>query len=528
MSSRPRSPVAILAIGTAYLFAYVALDYISFVKPFHGLGITPWNPPPGLSLALIYLGGPVYAPFVLAAPGLAEFVVRGSETGVSVALAASATVGFVYLIAGVVLRQLPRFDPVLQRLRDVLVLISVAIGAAIVAAASYALLLPSSGAISWTEVKDVVWRCFVGNLIGSLVLTPIVLLVATSQIRPTLRLLNVFQFLAIVGALVIVFGYRDATAFQLFYLLFLPLLWVALLHGTAGAAIALGIIQIGLILGAEVRFGPDPGLTALQVLMIALAITGLIVGAIVSERGLAALRLRAQQDALNRAFRLRSAGEIAATIAHEINQPLTALTTYSGIAAQAMTNENWELAAATIAKVKTECDRANSVLRSIRDLLRHGGLSKTSVDLHGTLSDLAGVVADDLTAKDITVSVTVPADFRAVLVDDVQLKQAVHNLIVNSSEAMFTSGVGKHITIDVSCPDAHSFVISVLDDGPGFPSGVDTNDPTPFLTTKPEGSGLGLIVARSITEGHGGSLAIRSTSKGAKVDLRFPMARDTQ
>jgi C4-dicarboxylate-specific signal transduction histidine kinase len=289
--------------------------------------------------------------------------------------------------------------------------------------------------------------------------------------------------------------------------------------------IALVIIQIGLVVGADFRFGADPGLTALQVLMIALAITGLIVGAIVSEREIAALRLREQQDALNRAFRLRSAGEIAATIAHEINQPLTAVTTYSGIAAQAMAQQNWDLAATTVGKIQAESARANVVLKSIRDLLHQGALSKTNVDLLAALTNLVGVVVDDFTAKGLNITVSVPTDFPEVIVDDTQLQQAVHNLIINAAEAIFASGIGRNIKIRVSSADPHFFTISVIDDGPGFPPGVDTRDPAPFVTTKPEGSGLGLIVARSIAEGHGGNLAVRSTSRGAQVDIRFPLNR---
>ena len=126
-----RSWLKLWAIGAGYVLAYVTLDYISFVKPYHGLGITPWNPPPGLSLALIFLGGPIYAPFVLAAPGVAEFAVRGSNFGHGVAIASSMTSGVTYLAAGLALRQFLPFDPRLESLRDVLLLIAVAAVAAV-------------------------------------------------------------------------------------------------------------------------------------------------------------------------------------------------------------------------------------------------------------------------------------------------------------------------------------------------------------------------------------------------------------
>ncbi len=160
--------------------------------------------------------------------------------------------------------------------------------------------------------------------------------------------------------------------------MFLPLLWIALSYGPPGAAVGLLLIQVGLIIGAEIRFGPDPGLGALQVLMTALTITGLIVGTIVAEREDAAARLRDQQAAINRALRIRSAGEVAATIAHEINQPLTALTTYAGIAAKAMEDGRAAISLQrAVEKISAESARANDVLRGIRELLRQGTLTET-------------------------------------------------------------------------------------------------------------------------------------------------------
>lgn len=517
-----------VATAIAFLIAYIALDYVSFVRPFHGLGITPWNPSPGLSLALIYLGGAAYAPFVLIAPALADLVVRNGDVNFALAGASSATTGGVYLLAGLTLRKVASFNSRLETLRDVLVFIVLAMVAAIAAAATFGLFLACWNTIAWSDLREVIWRSFVGNLIGTLVTAPIAMMLVNGPPPVMLRSLHLLQLAAILAALLVVFGYREATAFQLFYLLFLPLLWVALSHGVSGAVTALGIIQIGLILGAEIRFGPDPGLTALQVLMISLAITGLIVGAITSERTLVASRLREQQAALSRAFRLRSAGEVAATIAHEINQPLTAVTTYSGIATDAVARGDWKLASETIAKVKSECDRANRVLRNIREVLSQGGLSKSTVDLSEMLTDLSAIVADDLARKGIRLIIDVEPAVPLLSVDEIQLQQAVQNLIVNSSEAIIGASVGGLITIGAVRLDQGTVEIKVSDDGPGFSPSVDMADPTPFVTTKPEGSGLGLIVARAIAESHGGSLSIKAVERGAQVAIFLPISRMNQ
>lgn len=519
------SPAARVLIAVLYLVCFVVLDYLSFVRPYHNLGITPWNPSSGLSLALIFFGGAQFAPAIFIAPALSEYAVRSGDTSAVIMMSASLTHGVSYLAAGLLLQRLP-FNPRLDSLRDVLLMIAVALGAAAIAATTFAILLSWGGAVAWYEFRGVVWRSFVGNLIGTLVTAPLVMLMVARREPFLLGWNHVAQLAAIVLALLIVFGYREATAFQLFYLLFLPLLWIALRDGIFGAVVALVGIQIGLVIGAEIRFGPDPGLTALQVLMIALAITGLIVGAIVSERAIAARRLREQQAALNRAFRLRSAGEIAATIAHEINQPLTAMSTYSGIAVAATERQDWDMAADTIRKVKTECDRANSVLRSIRDVLSYGGLTKSEFNFDTFFAQISNVVSDDLARKTIRLRFAVAHDVPAVYADATQLQQAVHNLIVNSAEAIFGSGQGSKIDVSVSRSRPNGVVIEVSDDGPGFPPGEDSSMPAPFVTTKPQGSGLGLIVARSIAEAHGGSLSIKPVKRGATVQMALPILRD--
>ncbi|MCC7250835.1 ATP-binding protein [Hyphomicrobium sp.] len=512
--------------GCLFLAAYVALDYVSYVKPYRGLGITPWNPPPGLSIAVVFLGGWFYAPFVLIAPAIADMVVRGGALGPKLELILSLALGSTYLAGGLALKRISSFDPRFRYVRDALTLIGVAVSAALVAAALYIVILRSTGTIFQNEVVAVAWRAAVGDVIGILVVAPLVFLAFAYRPWPRPEPMALIQFSSLFVALAVVFGYQEATAFQLFYLLFLPLLWIALSYGPPGAALSLLFIQLGLIIGAEIRFGPDPGLGALQVLMIALAITGLIVGTIVAEREDAAARLRDQQASINRALRIRSAGEVAATIAHEINQPLTALNTYAGIAAKAMEDGRTDLVARAIDKIRAESVRANEVLRGIRELLRQGTLTKRNVDLEAKLAELEMLLKEDLEKKGIRLAIEVDPDFPVIRADGVQLQQAIHNLIVNGAEAIL--GVGRSGTVEarVRLSGGDEVLIEVEDDGPGFPPGFDVAEPTPFTTTKPEGSGLGLAVARSIAEAHGGGLSITTSPRGARVVLKLPIERE--
>lgn len=517
-----------LLLGCAFVVAFIALDYVSFIKPYRGLSITPWNPPPGLSIAVVFLGGWFYAPFVLIAPFLADAVVRGSALGMGLELVLSIAVGGTYLAAGLVLQRIATFDSRLRYVRDALTLIGVATVASLVSAGLYVLILLSTGTIFQTELAAIAWRAAVGEANGILVVAPLVLLIATYRPWPLPGPLAAVQLVTLLVTLAIVFGYREATAFQLFYLLFIPLLWIALSYGPPGASIALLLIQLGLIIGAEIRFGPDPGLGALQVLMTALSITGLVIGTIVAEREDAAARLRDQQAAINRALRVRSAGEVAATIAHEINQPLTAVSTYSGIAAQAMASGNLDLAKKAVGKIQAESERATKVLRGIRELLRKGTLTKRRVDLAAKLRELEALMGEDLAKKGIRLATFVAPDVPIIRADGVQLQQATHNLIVNASEAMLGVGRGGMIQVAARLSEEQDVLIEVSDDGPGFPPGYDVNEPSPFTTTKPEGSGLGLAVARSIVEAHGGGLAISTSPRGARVVLKVPMEKEAE
>ena len=511
-----------VVIGCAFVAAYVALDYVSFVKPYRGLGITPWNPPPGLSIALMYLGGWFYAPFVLAAPIAADIIVRGTSVAPSPELIASLLNGGVYVGAGIALSRTSSFDPRFHSVRDATTFIAVAVLSAAIGTAVYLGTLAVGDVITFAELRIVAWRASVGETIGILVVAPLVLLARTHRPWPSVNLRVVAQLFALLCALAIVFGYREATAFQLFYLLFLPLLWVALVHGPAGAAAALAIIQVGLIIGADIRFGPDPGLGALQVLMVALAITGLVVGAIVAEREDASARLRDQQAALSRALRIRSAGEVAASIAHEINQPLTALTTYSGIASEAMAEGKLDLASKAIGKIAAECGRAKAVLEGIRELLRKGTVTPHPVELRSLFGELEEIFADDFSKKGLRLTVCVPEQLSTIVVDGVQIQQAVHNLILNSAEAIAAMDRAGKIEVSAKLLNGGDYIIEVTDDGPGFPPGFNVSEPTPLVTTKPEGSGLGLAVARSIIEAHGGSMSISSSVRGASIRLQLP------
>ncbi len=515
-----------MSAGFAYLAVYAALNFVSYVKPYGSFGVTPWNPEVGLNLALAYLGGIVAAPFFLIAQFATNYVLRGGPMGFWLELVTSAVSGAAFLIAGTILRRMNFIDPRLNSVRDVLHLLLAILAASLAAAILFTLAIAIGGELGRGDFTHVVRRLVIGDVIGCLTITPFILIFVTLRPWPAPRWDAAFQVAALVGALIVVFGYRDATAFQLFYLLFLPLLWVALTYGTAGVAIAILIIQIGLLIGAEFRFGTDPGLAALQVLMFALALTGFLVGAIFIERENAATRIREQQGALDRAMRTRAAGEVAAGITHEINQPLTALRNYATVARSALENGQTELALESLAKLNTQSDRVANILKSIRDLLHQGTIDISAVSIDDLLNDFSDLMATDLASRGISLKATAPAGFPLVRIDSVQVTQALHNLVNNAADAM--TGIGQHGAIRIAVSriaskDRPEFAISVTDEGPGFPPSVNVERPVPFVSTKSEGTGIGLSIARTVAEAHGGRLTIASAATGACVTIILPL-----
>ena len=133
----------------------------------------------------------------------------------------------------------------------------------------------------------------------------------------------------------VVFGLAEAFASHLFYLFFLPVVWTAVRFGLEGVTAGLVLTQLGLMVAIHIAGVSANDVTAYQALMVVLALTGLAIGAVVSEEQRAQHQLRLNQEALERAARLDTMGAFAATLAHEINQPLTAIANYTRLAKQA-------------------------------------------------------------------------------------------------------------------------------------------------------------------------------------------------
>ena len=519
----PLKPTFVL-MGLAYVLGVIAFDAFSNIGLYRNIGVSPWSPSTGLTLAFAHILGRRSWPYVYLAAALSLFIVNPVEMPAISRLLHAALTAAVWAAAGLAMHWVPGFDTQFRSVRAALVFFAVTLCASAADTALYIGHLWVISILDNSMVFPAAWRFMVGELVGVVVVAPLVMLLGSRMPLPKLTRLHLVQLAVLLLALWIIFNYREATAYQLFYLLFLPLLWATLRDGFIGAAMLLNVAQIGIIVGAHMRFGITPGVGALQILMLALAVTALLVGVVETERRAAAQRLRDQQAALNRALRLRSAGETAAAIAHQMNQPLTAISTYASIASDALARGDSGLASTTLDKVNAECDRAAAVIRSVRELVKQGGLTREPVRLGKIVNQLVQLHSGECAAARITMHVDIPPEFPEFYWDPVQLEQALENLINNSIESIRDSGKSGDIIIAAAI-DKSDALIEVSDDGPGFAPRLETLATTPFMTTKPYGSGLGLAIARSVAESHGGSLAIVPRSSGATVRIRLPAMR---
>ena len=242
-----------LLVGS-YLVAYIVLDWVSLIDPVGVFAITPWNPPPGLSMALLLRYGLRYWPWLFVAEFLANRLLGGAPASIAVNAAASLLLAASYTGVVALLVGPLAFRADFRRLRDAFVFtVTVAISTGIIAVAFVAL-SAESGLVARDEFGRSVVQFWIGDLIGILVTTPALMVLsrrgALVSLRPSRE--AILQALAIAIALWVIFGWGIGHELKLFFILFLPLIWIATTRGIEGTVIAIVAIQAALIVAFEV------------------------------------------------------------------------------------------------------------------------------------------------------------------------------------------------------------------------------------------------------------------------------------
>jgi C4-dicarboxylate-specific signal transduction histidine kinase len=267
--------------------------------------------------------------------------------------------------------------------------------------------------------------------------------------------------------------------------------------------------------------------TAFQALMLVLAMTGLIAGALVTGNRRTEYQLRLHQDSLARLARLGSMGELAAAVAHEINQPLMAAGTYARLVVDTLQAGPGKDATVveTASKAANQVERAAEVVKRLRALIRLDQSGRAPVRIERIVQETLALCQPNLDRHNVIVSVALDEKLPPVLVDLLQIEQVLINLLRNAIEA-FSEADRRDgaITIEAS-PSGHDAVeVRLRDNGPGFANETALDQVPPLLSAKPEGLGIGLSLCRSIVEAHGGRMWLSGAAPGAIVHFTLPRA----
>ena len=514
-------------IGGLYVGLHVVLDWASFVHPFGAFGITPWNPSTGLIFVVVLLFGVRALWYVLIALLLANQIVRGGSVPVWLALVEALIVGAGYAITLLaLLHPRLRFNASLPSTRDLMLLLGAAVIGSALVSFVYLGMLFETGLLQQGEIVAAGLRYWVGDMIGIAVAAPFGLLAMTRDRLFVPGWEAGLQASAIVIILWIIVAFAEHNQLHLLYLLFLPVTWIAVRSGLEGVSTSLVLIQVGLFVAVQLR-APTVDITDFQFRMLVLAVTGLIAGALVTERRRAEARLRVNREALANVSRLGSMGELAAAIAHEINQPLSAAGTYTGLVVDSLQTGVGSApeVLAISRKAATQIHRAAEVVRRLKTLVRLGRSDVAPTSIVPIVHDALDVIQGDLHSKDIALKVDMASDLPDVMADKLQIQQVLLNLVRNSIEAMQTvEGGVRQITIRARRGLPGFVELSVGDTGPGFDAGFVADDLVALTSTKPEGLGVGLPLCRTIAHAHGGELHIQSDRPGARVAISLPIA----
>jgi signal transduction histidine kinase len=244
-------------------------------------------------------------------------------------------------------------------------------------------------------------------------------------------------------------------------------------------------------------------------------------------------RQRVEEDArVSRAelahfLRVSTVGELTTSLAHELNQPLTAILANAQAARQLLGDEpGADEMREILSDIVEEDKRAGEVIRRLRDLLRKGAPEYASLDLNALAADVVRLVGGDATLRNVTIRLQMAPAPAPVKGDRVQIQQVLLNLLLNAMDAMTHVPVEKRVALVSTAVAAEegSVHLAVRDTGSGLQQGETDRVFEPFYTTKPSGMGMGLSIARSIIAAHGGRIWARNnTGAGATFTVSLPL-----
>lgn len=235
--------------------------------------------------------------------------------------------------------------------------------------------------------------------------------------------------------------------------------------------------------------------------------------------------LAATRSELARVSRFTTMGELVASIAHEVNQPLAAVITNSAAALRwlALEKPNYEEVVAALHRVSRDATLAGGVISRIRKFLRAGEIKQEWIAVPKLLDELLLMLHTVLLDAGVQVELRIPPDLPKIFADNVQLQQVILNLVINAVDAMREMPGKRLLTLEVKEDAAGGAIFSVQDCGPGVPPQAQEKLFDAFFSTKEDGLGMGLAISRTIVENHGGRLWLdAAVESGARFVFNIP------
>lgn len=517
-------------ISVALLFSclFIAADRLSYIHPFAGLNITPWNPPAALEVLFLFLAGNIGMTWVYFTLGLSDWLVRGTLLVSPTVLLGNAVLVICYASIALCLRHTLGAEAALRDRREIVWLGVVIVCGALLTAMAYVGMHIGLGALAVQDFLGAVHRFFVGDLLGLMVWLPLFFVARDKRRRPQYaHMLRSSLFWGLLFGLVVcmwlIFSLPLADQMKYLFSLFFVLGLVAATYSLPGATLVAALIQVPLVF-STMHAGVQPAdLMDMQIVMLTLSLTGLIIGTVVDER------LRTEER-LRDSLQLVAAGELAGSLAHELNQPMSALSAYAESAlmltelqSEASDARNTQLAR-VLRNIVNETMRATDIVRGLRSYFISGVSTLEEVDVKSWVDECVARLAEHAAHAQVSLTAVYEQRVSSVRVDRIQMSTALGNLIKNAIDA---SDAGMQVTVRV-LDDHHSLTLRVIDQAHLLEADVVDQVFRPFYSDKKEGLGLGLSVSQSLVENNGGVLRYQSQPEkcfeivlplGAHVDV---------
>jgi PAS domain S-box-containing protein len=258
-------------------------------------------------------------------------------------------------------------------------------------------------------------------------------------------------------------------------------------------------------------------------------VAALVIGRDLTEYTLASEALRQAQADLAHASRMTTMGELTASLAHEVNQPITAAVNGASTCVRWLTRDDPDLGEAREAALGAirNAKRAADIINRIRSISKKGESKRQLADINELIQEMIALLRNEVRRYSISIQTDLDANLPRVMADSVQVQQVMMNLIMNSIDAMKDVDRRRELTIRSKRGGDQDLMISVTDSGVGLPSEQSNQIFDAFFTTKSHGLGMGLRISRSIVESHGGRLwAADNSPHGASFSFTLPISAE--